>query len=208
MLDRVMLRLRLSPVLRAVISLWNSEPDLPRPIKLERRLIIGRWVGIGVFAVALGFNPNDRTFAAYCVLAVALTFNLLLARMLRRAPLKLVIGLPTLADGLLCATMIPLLGGFESPFYVVMYAVTVAAGMKLGFGPAMLLAATIALIDGSSRLTQGNGLDAAFIVRSGVLLLTVILTSFLHDEAQKAEATLAGRLHQSEVLNSALAHQA
>jgi diguanylate cyclase (GGDEF)-like protein len=205
-----MFLVKLSPVLNAVASLWNSEPGLPRPLKLERRLILGRWVGIAVFAVALAFNPTskERTIAAYGILAVAFTWNLVLLRVLRHAPPKLVVGLPTLADGLLCAAMIPLLGGFESPFYAVMYAVTVAAGMRLGFGRGMLLAAAISMIDGSSRLIQGDDLGAAFVVRSGVLVLTVILTSFLYDEAQKAEAALAERLHQSQELNGALAHQA
>ncbi len=200
----------LSPVLNALAGLWHSPPDMPRPLKLERRLILARWVGIAVFAVALALNitSRERTIAAYCVLAVAFGYNLVLLRVIRDAPPKLVVGLPTLADGLLCAAMIPLLGGFESPFYAVMYSVTVAAGMRLGFGRGMLLAALVSLIDGSSRLIQGDDLGAAFIVRSGVLVLTVILTSFLYDEAQKAEAALAERLHQSEVLNGALEHQA
>jgi diguanylate cyclase (GGDEF)-like protein len=89
-----------------------------------------------------------------------------------------------------------------------MYSVTVAAGMRLGFGRGMVLAAAVSLIDGSSRLLEGNDLGPGFIVRSGVLVLTLILTSFLYDEAQKAEAALADRLHQSEVLNGALEHQA
>ena len=205
-----MLLVMLSPVLREIAALWNSPPDMPRPLKLERRLILGRWVGILTFALALALNitSRERTIAAYCILGVALTWNLVLSRVLRNAPPKLVVGLPTLADGLLCAAMIPLLGGFESPFYAVMYPVTVAAGMRLGFGRGMLLAAAISLIDGPSRLLQGDDLGPGFIVRSGVLVLTLILTSFLYDEAQKAEAALAERLHQSEVLNGALEHQA
>src|SRR5438067_7959354 len=205
-----MFGVKLSEVLKAVASLWDSPPDLPRPLKLERRLILGRWVGIAVFALALPLNQSskERTIAAYGVLAVAFTWNVVLVRVLRHSPPKLVVALPTLADGLLCAAMIPLLGGFESPFYAVMYAVTVAAGMRLGFGRGMLLAVAIALIDGSSRVIQGDDLGAPFVIRSGVLVMTVILTSFLYEEAQKAEAAIAVRLHQAEVLNAALAHQA
>jgi hypothetical protein len=72
----------------------------------------------------------------------------------------------------------------------------------------MLLAVGIILIDGSSTVAEGDAIGAAYIVRSGTLALTVILTSFLYDEAKKAEAVLAERLHQSEVLNGALEHQA
>ena len=57
-------------------------------------------------------------------------------------------------------------------------------------------------------LSHGESLDAAYTIRSGVLFLTVLLTSYLYEEAQKTEAVLAERLHQSEVLNSALEHQA
>src|SRR3981081_4067614 len=205
-----MLLVMLSPVLNELASLWDSPPDMPRSLKLERRLILGRWVGILTFAVALALNitTRERTVAAYCILGVALIWNLVLLRVLRNAPPKLVVGLPTLADGLLCAAMIPLLGGFESPCYAVMYSVTVAAGMRLGFSGGMVLAAAVSLIDGSSRLLEGNDLGPGFIVRSGVLVLTLILTSFLYEEAQQAEAALAERLHQSEVLNGALEHQA
>src|SRR5436190_932694 len=116
---------KLSPVLRALGSLWQSPPELPRPLKLERRLIVGRWVGV-------------------------------------------------------------------------------AAGMRVGFARGMLLAVGIILIDGTSTLAEGNAVGPAYIVRSGMLVLTVILTSFLYDEAKKAESAMAERLHQSEVLNGAL----
>src|SRR5438876_11226335 len=39
--------------------------------------------------------------------------------------------LPILVDGLLCALMLPLVGGFDSPYYAVLYAVVVSAGMRL-----------------------------------------------------------------------------
>ncbi|MCA1646273.1 MAG: EAL domain-containing protein [Chloroflexi bacterium] len=202
--------MQLAPILKLIAGQWNTPTDLPRPLKLERRLILGRWLGIVVFAVGLASNPHptEATFAAYVVLVLAFGYNLILARVLRHAAPAMVVALPTLVDGLLCAVMIPLLGGFESPFYAVMYSVVVAAGMRAGFAPGMLLAGAIALIDGSSRWLQGDELGAAFIIRTGVLFMTVILTSFLYEEAQKAESVLEERLHQSEGLNGALAHQA
>src|ERR1700687_6199928 len=142
-----MSQVKVSPVLNAVAGLWISPADLPRPLKLERRLILGRWVGIAVFAVALALNITsmEQTIAAYGVLAVAFVYNLVLLRVLRNASPGLVGGLATIGDGLLCAAMIPLMGGFESPFYAVMYVVIVAAGMRLGFGRGMLLAAAVSL---------------------------------------------------------------
>src|SRR5579859_2113237 len=195
-----MFLVKLSPFLNALTSLWNSPPDLSRPLKLERRLILGRWVGIAVFALGLAFShhPPTQTYVACVILALAFVYNLVLTRVLRRAAHRLIIALPTLIDGLLCAAMIPLLGGAESPFYAVMYAVVVAAGMRSGFGRGMLLATAIVLIDGLSRYVQGDELGASYVVRSGVMFMTIILTSFLYEEAHKAEAVLAERLHQSE----------
>src|SRR5260370_42458067 len=153
-----MLLVLLSPVLNELASLWSSPAEMPRPLKLERRLILGRWVGILTFAIALALNitSREKQIAAYCILGVALTWHLVLLRVLRNAPPKLVVGLPTLADGLLCATMIPLVVGFESPFYAVMYSVTVAAGMRLGFGRGMVLAGAVSLIAVSSSFLSGN----------------------------------------------------
>jgi diguanylate cyclase (GGDEF)-like protein len=192
-------------------GLWAGPADLPRPLRLERRVVIGRWVGIAVFAVALALNalPAAETLLAYGILAVACAYNLTVQHLVRQRLAGWLVGsMPTLVDGLLCAAMITLVGGFDSVFYVVLYAVVVSAGMRLGFGRGALLAASIALINLVWSVSVGKGVDSAFIVRSGVLFLTVQLTSYLYEESQKAEADLAERLHQSEVLNGALEHQA
>jgi diguanylate cyclase (GGDEF)-like protein len=192
--------------------MWTGAADLPRPLKLERRLVMGRWLGIAVFATAFALHPLEatQTLAAYGVLAIAAMYNLVLLQLLARKHSGVMVSfVPTLGDGLLCAAMIALVGGFDSPYYPVLYAVVVSAGMRLGFVRGTVLAGAIILIDLAWRVTQNQGVDdAAFIVRSGVLLLTVVLTSFLHEEAQKTEAELSERLHHSEVLNTALEHQA
>jgi diguanylate cyclase (GGDEF)-like protein len=196
---------------RALQTMWTGAADLSRPLKLERRLVMGRWLGILVFATAFAIHPLEatQTLAAYGVLAIAAVYNLVLLRLLERKHLGLMVSfVPTLGDGLLCAGMIALVGGFDSPYYPVFYAVVVSAGMRLGFVRGMVLAGGIALLDLAWLISQHQGVDAAFIVRSGVLLLTVVLTSFLYDEAQKSEAELNERLHLSEMLNTALEHQA
>src|SRR5205085_2124167 len=125
-----------------------------------------------------------QTIAAYGVLAVAAMYNLVLLRLLERKHSGVMVSfVPTLGDGLLCAAMIALVGGFDSPYYPILYAVVVSAGMRLGFVRGVVLAGAIIVIDLAWRITQNEGVDAAFIVRSGVLLLTVVLTSYLHEEA-------------------------
>jgi diguanylate cyclase (GGDEF)-like protein len=196
---------------QALASIWAGPPELPRSLRLERRVVFGRWMGIAVFTVALALQalPARETAAAYGVLAVAVTYNLTLFTLLKRGRRDWLVGvLPTLGDGVLCAAMLALVGGFDSSFYDVLYTVVVSAGMRLGFPRGMLLSASIAAIDLALRLANGSGIDASFIVRSGMLFLTIQLTSFLFEESKKAETALAERLHQSEVLNGALEHQA
>ena len=172
---------KLSSVREKLGALWVGPSDLPRPIMLERRLLLGRWVGISVFAVALGLHPlgANTMAAAYGVLALAFIYSLALLRLIKRRHSGVLVGfVPTLVDGLLCALMLPLVGGFDSPFYAVLYAVVVSAGMRLGFARGLLLAAAIAAVDLLWRIGGGSGADAAFTVRSGVLFMTVLLTSY------------------------------
>jgi diguanylate cyclase (GGDEF)-like protein len=192
-------------------SLWNGPADLSRPLRLEWRIVLGRWLAIAFFAVALAVNslPEARTAAAYGVLVAALAYSVTLQQLIRRHSALVERGtLPTLGDGVLCGLMFPILGGFENPFYPVLYLVMISAGIRLGFIRGLVLAASIGAIDGMGMFSSDGTLGAAFTVRTGVLLGTVLITSYLHEEALKTEAELAERLHQSQALNGALEHQA
>jgi len=194
-----------------LVELWDGSPDSPRPLKFERRLVLGRWMAIGFCAPALALYDMapEQHIAAFMLLGVALLYNCALSYMIRRGYRGVMDGsAATFGDGVLCAAMIAIVGGFDSPFYVILYAVVIAAGMRLGFARGMVLAMPIAIVDAIGKLSNDQSLDAAFTIRSGVLFLTVLLTSFLYEETHKNEAMLAERLHQSEVLNTALEHQA
>src|SRR6266481_647283 len=71
---------------RVLQTMWAGPADLPRPLKLERRLVMGRWLGIAVFATAFALHPLEapQTLAAYGVLAIATVYNLVLLRLLER----------------------------------------------------------------------------------------------------------------------------
>ena len=51
---------------RTFADLWNGPADLPRKLKLERRLVLGRWLAIAFFAPALALYhlPPDQERAA------------------------------------------------------------------------------------------------------------------------------------------------
>ncbi len=205
------LPLPLESARHTLAELWNGPDHLPRPLKLERRLVLGRFVAIAFCAPALLLSnfPHTQATQAFALLGVALLYNLGLYALVRRQFRWIMDGsLPTFGDGALCAMMIPIVGGFESPYYSILYAIVISAGMRLGFVRGMVLATAIATIDGAGKFTHDQGIDAAYTIRSGVLFLTALLTSYLYEESHKTEAMLADRLHQSEVLNTALEHQA
>jgi diguanylate cyclase (GGDEF)-like protein len=192
-------------------SLWNGPDDLSRALRLEWRIVLGRWLAIVFVALGLALHglPRAQTAAAFAVLAAAFAYTLVLQQLIRQhAPGVEDSTLPTLADGVLCAVMFPILGGFENPFYAVLYLVMISAGIRLGFVRAMLLACLIGAIDGFGEILAGDAFGAAYIVRTGTLVGTVLITSYLHEEASKTEAELAHRLLQSQKLNMALEYQA
>jgi hypothetical protein len=134
-------------------------------------------MGITVFAVALALLPlpAGQTLGTYSILLVALVYSITLWRMLKGTQAGWTVGaVPTLVDGLLCAGLIPFVGGFDSPFSAILYAVVVEAGMRLGFARSMLLAGAIGLIDLTLRITHGDGIDAAFTVRTGMLVMVSV----------------------------------
>jgi diguanylate cyclase (GGDEF)-like protein len=181
-------------------------------MRLEMRILIGRWLGILFVGVALAVHPSSQVprEIAYGILVVALGYTILLRRLIKRGHRSVENGsLPAIGDVLLCATMLPVLGGFVFPFYAILYLVALSAGIRLGLWRGTLLVLSIAVLDAVTSLSKdGATLDSVYIVRTGVLLVIIPITSFLHDESKKNEADLADRLHQSEVLNQTLQHQA
>lgn len=196
----------------ALAATWDPSGELSSHMRLELRIVIGRWLAIAFVGVALAVRPPGDVplQLAYAVLGIALVYTIKLRQLIATGHPAVENGtLPATGDVLLCATMLPIMGGFVFPFYAILYLVTLSAGIRLGFRRGMLLAAAIAALDAAARVASGDSLkDAGYIIRTGVLLAIVPITSFLHDEGQKSEAALAQRLHQSQVLNEQLRYQA
>ena len=120
--------------------LWNGPDDLPRNLKLEWRFVAVRWLGIACLApvLLLAHLQFERLVAAYAVLIVASIYNAGLQRVMPRRPQSLANGyLSTLGDGLLDVAMVIVGGGFDSPFYFILFTVTLAAAMRYGYGPSL-----------------------------------------------------------------------
>src|SRR5579859_2780361 len=197
---------------RATLAAWNPPGNLSARMRLEMRILIGRWLAIVFVGAALALHPEVGVPVGfgYAILVVALAYTLVLRRLIASGHESVEDGtLPAIGDVLLCAVMLPMMGGFVFPFYAILYLVTLSAGIRLGFQRGMLLALSIAALDAAARYVNGGSIfDTAYVIRTGVLLAIVPITSLLYDEAQKAEADLAQRLRQAQVLNERLQHQA
>src|SRR5438105_101503 len=192
------------PLANRLSSLWNGPEDLPRNLKLEWRFVAVRWLGISSLApiLLLAHLPTERLIAAYAVLFVASVYNAGLQRVMPRRPQWLANGyVSTIGDALLDIAMVIVGGGFDSPFYFILFTVTLAAAMRYGYGPSLGVALLYVSADGIGYLNAQQPVGAAFVVRSLLLPLTTILAGYLREQAQQAEAALQERLRQSNALN-------
>jgi signal transduction histidine kinase len=188
--------------------LWNGPEDLPRNLKLEWRFVAVRWLGIACLApvLLLAHLPFERLVAAYAVLVVATIYNAGLQRGMPRRPQWLANGyLSTLGDGLLDVAMVIVGGGFDSPFYFILFTVTLAAAMRYGYGPSLGVALLYVSADGLGYLVSQQPIGGPFVFRSLLLPLTTVLAGYLREQAQQAEAALQERLRQSNALNETTA---
>jgi signal transduction histidine kinase len=184
--------------------LWNGPDDLPRSLKLEWRFVAVRWLGIASLApvLLLAHLPLDRLVEAYLVLIVASVYNAGLQQIMPRRPQWLANGyISTIGDALLDIAIIVVGGGFDSPFYFILFTVTLAAAMRYGYGPSLGVALLYVSADGIGYLASQQPVGAGFVVRSLLLPLTTILAGYLREQAQQAEAALQERLRQSNALN-------
>jgi signal transduction histidine kinase len=154
----------------------------------------------------LAHLPTERLIAAYAVLFVASIYNAGLQHVMPRRPQWLANGyVSTLGDALLDIAMVIVGGGFDSPFYFILFTVTLAAAMRYGYGPSLGVALLYVSADGIGYMVSGEPIGGPFVFRSLLLPLTTVLAGYLREQAQQAEAALQERLRQSNALNEATA---
>lgn len=200
--------MRLAQALRPAITyLWQGPPSLPQALQLEWRFVAVRWLGIIFMApgLLLAHLSPQRLLAAYLVLALAVVYNLTIQVVTLKRPGLFVSGYVTaIGDSLLNIAMINVGGGFNSPFYYLLFTVTISAAMRYGYGPALATVLIFVGLDGleSSRIGR---LEAPFVFRSGFLCITAVLAGYLREQARRAETALEERLRQANLLNAAAA---
>jgi signal transduction histidine kinase len=192
---------RLNPRLA---SAWNGPPDLPPALRLEWRLVAVRWLGIACIAPALllAHLSPERLLAAYVVVSVATVYNASLRHIIPRRPEWLANGyVSTVGDAVLQFAIVLIGGGFDSPFYFILFTVTLAAAMRYGYGRSLGVALLYVSADSIGYLAARQPIGDAFVVRSLLLPLTTLLVGYLREQAQRAECALQERLRQSSALN-------
>ena len=188
--------------------MWQGPTTLPKTFQLEWRLVTVRWVGILVMTPGLllaGLSASSLQ-AAYGVLAFAVIYNLIIQLNVSSHPRLFASGYITaMGDTMLTIGMIKIAGGFNSPFYYLLFTVTIAEAMRFGYRPALANVAIVIVLDLVEVYTTPATLDATFIIRSGFLLMTCLLAGYLRDQTQRAERALEERLRQANLLNEATA---
>jgi signal transduction histidine kinase len=196
----------------AIAAEWYGPRDLPRSLTMEWRLIAARWVGMIFVAPALPLMhlPVERLVAAYAILLFAAAYNVAIRWYMQRRPDLFANGyLTTFADSALNISMVLIGGGFDSPFSYILFTVTISVAMRYGYGPALAMTLLFTGADAVESLVFGQRFGPPFAFRSGFLLITALLASYLRSLTEKAEFALQDRLVELQRLYAdlAVAHQ-
>jgi signal transduction histidine kinase len=199
-------QIRNAVTMRLKSLLPQTNGDFPLELRIEQFFITVRWFGICILAPTLLLTnlPPDRMRAAYLILGLAGIYNAVIGRILRDRPHLLQSGyITTIGDGVLNVAMVGVGGGFDGPFYFLLFTMSIAAVMRYSYGPAIMVVGMYVGLDLMSGLVwRGAAMDsAAFLFRSAFLLITTLLAGFLRDQARAAEQALASQLHQASALN-------
>ncbi len=196
-----------------LVDQWNGPANLSPSLRLEWRFIAIRWLGIAFVGpgLALAKLPGESLAGAYAVLAIAVIYNLAVRSALRHRPGVIESGyVTTVADALLNVALITLAGGFDAPIYYICYTVIIAAAMRYGYGPAIVMALSIIASDLLEAVlgSRAQLIEAPFVFRSGFLLITAVLAGYLREQARRAQDALQDRLSQANLLNELTARLA
>lgn len=180
---------------------------MPAHLRMEQRFIALRYLGLFSLAPTLPLLnlTSGRLAAAYALLCFTALYNMTIQFLLRRRSTWLNNGyFTTIGDGILNIAMVIIGGGFGSPFYFILFTTSIAAAMRYGYGPTLLVVGIYVMLDAlSSRLfSTGNASATAdLFFRSGFLVITALLAGYLREQARAAEAALAQELARAGALN-------
>lgn len=197
---------------RIVAAEWQGPPDLPQSLTMEWRLIFVRWVGVLAVGPALPLMhlPTNRLIASIAILVGAVIYNSIIRWYIQRRPDVFANGyITTVCDSLLNMAMVLVGGGFDTTFSYVLFTVMISVAMRYGYGPSLAMTMIFTGTDAMEHVFWHQSADAAFAFRTGFLVITALLASYLRSLTLKAELALHDRLVELQRLYSdlAVAHQ-
>jgi signal transduction histidine kinase len=154
--------------------------------------------------------PNSRMVAACAILIGAVVYNCVVRWYIQRRPDLFANGyLTTVCDSFLNMAMVLAGGGFDSPFSYVLFTVMISVAMRYGYGPSLAMTMIFTGTDAIEHVLFSQSADAAFAFRTGFLIITALLASYLRSLTVKAEHALHERLVELQRLYAdlAVAHQ-
>ena len=196
-----------APLVRFVATVLSGSTDVPAHLRAEQQSVVLRYLGILCLipTLPLFHLSTPRLVGAYTLLIFAAIYNTGVQILLHRRPRWLNDGyITTIGDGLLSIAMLAIGGGFTSSFYFILFTATVAAAVRYGYKPSMLVVAIYVLLDAITiAVTRYEPLEASgdFLVRSSFLAITVLLAGYLREHARAAEGALAQQLRHASALN-------
>jgi hypothetical protein len=129
---------------------WRAPQELNPSLDQEWRLIAIRWLALAFVTPTLWLAqlPMERTVAAYGVLVLAVVLNSFYRHLILHSPSVLSNGFITsLGDVGLHIAMIMIGGGFGSPFYFLLFSVSISVAMRYGYGPSLVAFGAVFTLD-------------------------------------------------------------
>ncbi len=199
----------MSGTIKLKLAKRNPPGQAPNPetaaLELERRIIMIRWLAIGLATATVPFlHLGSQTYPLLALIAIGAVYNLAFQFVIVPSKLSwLTRGyISTIGDVLLVTGGVAVTGGIKSPFFLAYFAATVTAAVRFGGVAALLAVATIVLsysavvsyvdsINGT-RLEVSEWTELA--LRTGFVAITGIFVGFVGDRARKAEKALHDEL--------------
>jgi signal transduction histidine kinase len=185
--------------------LWRGPTGLSAQLRMEWRFTILRFLAAICLAVALPLLelPASRLLVALGVLLLAIVYCTVVYALIRRRSSWLRDGyFTTIGDAVFAVAVVLSGGGFTSDLYFIVYSGTVAAALRFGYGPSMLVVGWYVAFHAVEVFVLGSGAnEGSFFLRSGFLAITALLANYLQDQARVAEAAIARQLERASALN-------
>jgi signal transduction histidine kinase len=193
-------------LVQSLLRLWHGPADLPRGLRIERQLVGNRYLACAFLLPTLPLMQLApwQLWIGYTLVCIAVAYNFGVQVLIRQRSPWLNHGYVTsVGDSLLALSMVLIGGGFDTSFIFLLFTIALSTGMRFGYGPSLMIVGFFISIDAVITATHGAmQFRGDFLLRTSLLILTALLSSYLWDQAHAAELALARQLERAHALNA------